>query len=111
MPFRFTAPATSPLAIMGSTELNPASTGLANNTNTPVTATIDFTTTSYRALYAMFNMTVTFGTAPTANTQLQLFALPSLDDGTTFPDGSASITPSGTLLIASFLLIFINEAF
>lgn len=110
--FRWSAPPTSSLQIMSSTELNPASVGLANNANTPATATYDFSSispTAYRQLYALFHATVTFGTAPTANTQLQLFLLPSIrDNGTTFPDGGSAILPAGNLLVASFFVRNVN---
>ena len=39
-------------------------------------------------------LTVTFGTAPTANTTILVWFLQSIDGGTTFEDGSSSIMPT-----------------
>jgi hypothetical protein len=54
-------------------------------------------------LWADLELNASFGSAPTANTVVDAYLLPSVD-GTNYPDGSSSITPSGSLLVGSFVL-------
>lgn len=63
---------------------------LANNTGV-VSSTITFTETDY--LIGLFELVVTYGTAPTANTGCSIWYLQA-PDGTNFEDGSSSVFPA-----------------
>lgn len=53
-------------------------------------------------LYADFVLSVTFGVAPTANTTVDLYLLPSIDGGTTYADAVVAATPAKSMLVGSF---------
>lgn len=92
--FKWSAPAGSTLA---GAELN----SLAFNARVEGQI-LDNTVTRYP--FANFELYIPgFAVAPTADTQIQLYFLPTFD-GTNYTDGSASIAPSSEALIASFTL-------
>jgi hypothetical protein len=78
------------------TELN----SLAATTGKAISAALD--NGSYLDIWADFELAVTFGTAPVLNTIVELYALRSLDGGTTYPDGSSSILPAPTAYVGGF---------
>lgn len=53
-------------------------------------------------LFADLELAVDFVTAPTAGTVVELYLLPSIDGGTTYPDGSTSILPQTSLYVGGF---------
>lgn len=53
-------------------------------------------------LFADLELAVDFVTAPTAGTVVELYLLPSIDGGTTYPDGSTSILPQSSLYVGGF---------
>lgn len=55
-----------------------------------------------RALWAMLELLVTFGTGPTAGSAMELYLLPSIDDGASFADGDAATVPAPGSLAAVF---------
>ena len=69
------------------TELNT----LTNNSYCTAGGAVDNTTNL--DLFADFQCNVTFGTAPTTGTTLDLFLVPSLD-GTNYADGGGAVAPS-----------------
>lgn len=60
---------------------------------------IDNTSNLY--VYSDWDLTCKFQASPTAGSTVDLYLLPSLD-GTNYADGSASVTPSRTLLVGTF---------
>lgn len=62
------------------------------------------------ALWADLELAVTFGTAPTANTVIELYLLPSIDGGTTYPDGSSSVDPQAALYVGGFVVRAVTTA-
>jgi hypothetical protein len=61
-------------------------------------------------LFADFELAVDFVTAPTAGTVVELYVLRSIDGGTTYPDGSASVTPQSSLYAGGFAVRNTNAA-
>jgi hypothetical protein len=53
-------------------------------------------------LFADLELAVDFVSAPTAGTVIELYLLPSIDGGTTYPDGSTSILPQSSLYVGGF---------
>jgi len=53
-------------------------------------------------LFADLELAVDFVSAPTAGTVVELYLLPSIDGGTTYPDGSSSILPQSSLYVGGF---------
>lgn len=53
-------------------------------------------------LFADLELAVDFVSAPTAGTVVELYLLPSIDGGTTYPDGSTSIAPQTSLYVGGF---------
>jgi hypothetical protein len=53
-------------------------------------------------LFADLELAVDFVSAPTAGTVVELYLLPSIDGGTTYPDGSTSILPQSSLYVGGF---------
>ena len=88
-----------------STELN----SLANGSSTAAGATFDNSLTANLFLFALFELNVTFGTAPTAASLINLYILPA-PDGTNFDDGSASIVPPNTSYVGGFPLRAVTTA-
>ena len=79
-----------------STELN----ALASSTGKAISSAIDNST--YLDLFDDLELAVDFVTAPTAGTIVEVYLLPSLDGGTTYPDGSTSILPQSSLYVGGF---------
>ena len=61
-------------------------------------------------LFADLELKVTFATAPTAGTVVELYLLPSIDGGTTYPDGSTSILPQSSLYVGGFAVRAVTTA-
>lgn len=70
-----------------STEMN----SLANNSQAVHASSVTPTSTSFQL--GQYELNVTFGTAPSANTSIFVWLLQETD-GTNFEDGSASVTPT-----------------
>lgn len=60
-------------------------------------------------LFADLELKVTFASAPTAGTVVELYLLPSID-GTVYPDGSASILPQSSLYVGGFAVRAVTTA-
>lgn len=75
---------------------------LTNGSRSALSAEYDNATNKHLA--AIFELTdVSFGTAPTAGSIIELYLLPS-HDGTNYPDGSDTIIPASNLLVGFFVL-------
>jgi hypothetical protein len=70
------------------------SIGLSNNVPSDTDPTLD--------LFADLELAVDFVTAPTGGTVVELYLLPSIDGGTTYPDGSSSVLPQSSLYVGGF---------
>lgn len=92
------------LSSVMSTGLN----ALAATTGKAISAAID--NSSNLDLFDDLELSVTFASAPTAGTVVELYLLPSIDGGTTYPDGSASITPQSSLYVAGFAVRAVTTA-
>lgn len=79
-----------------STELN----ALAAATGKAISSAIDNSTNL--DLFDDLELAVDFVSAPTAGTVIEVYLLPSLDGGTTYPDGDASILPQSSLFVGGF---------
>jgi hypothetical protein len=55
-------------------------------------------------LWADLELAVTFASAPTANSVIELYLLPSIDGGTTYPDGSTTVNPQAALYVGGFVV-------
>lgn len=53
-------------------------------------------------LFADVELTVDFVSAPTAGGVVELYLLPSIDGGTVYPDGSATVLPQSLLYVGGF---------
>ena len=53
-------------------------------------------------LFADLELSVDFVSAPTAGTVVELYLLSSIDGGTTYPNGSASVLPQSSLFVGGF---------
>lgn len=53
-------------------------------------------------LFSDLELAVDFVSAPTAGTVVELYLLPSIDDGVTYPDGSTSVLPQTSLYVGGF---------
>jgi hypothetical protein len=78
------------------TELN----SLANAAATAAGTAQDNSTN--KDLWAIFVLSVTFGTAPTAGATVDLYILPSADGGTNYADAVVAATPARGMLVGSF---------
>lgn len=86
-----------------STELNalPAITGKA--ISAAINNGIDGTSGQpLGMLFADLELAVDFVTAPVASSVVEVYLLPSIDGGTTYPDGSSSIIPQAGLFVGGF---------
>jgi hypothetical protein len=97
------------IATVMSTELNSlgSSSGKAIssaqvNDDTQTQPTLD--------LFADIELKVTFASAPTAGTVIELYVLPSIDGGTTYPDGSTSVAPQTSLYVGGFAVRAVTTA-
>lgn len=79
-----------------STELN----ALASSNGKAVSAAIDNST--YLDLFDDLELAVDFVSAPTVGTVVEVYLLPSIDGGTTYPDGSTSVLPQSSLYVGGF---------
>jgi hypothetical protein len=85
------------------TELN----SLANGSTAIASAGYDNATNLY--LFGLFELNVTFGSAPTAGNTVDLFLVPA-PDGTNYDDGSGSVTPPITCYAGGFPLRAVTTA-
>lgn len=90
------SPPASPVVLLAS-ELN----NLANNARALGTTIIPNATD--RHMFVFFILQVQFTAAPTDQSQIQLYLLPTFD-GTTYTDGSDTVAPSLEALVTSFTL-------
>lgn len=79
-----------------STELN----SLAATTGKAISSAID--NSLDLDLFDDLELSVDFVSAPTAGTIIEVYLLPSIDTGTTYPDGSTSILPQSSLYVGGF---------
>lgn len=86
-----------------STDLN----SLANNTNSAASAAHDNATE--KALWHDLELVVTFGTAPAANSPVEVYLIPSVD-GTNYADGGGTVTPAPNLLVGVFYVRAVTTA-
>lgn len=71
---------------------------------------IDVTDASLNGdLFADLELKVTFASAPTAGTVVELYLLPSLD-GSVYPDGSTSVLPQSSLYVGGFAVRAVTTA-
>lgn len=91
-----------------STELN----ALATPTGKAISAAIDNAVPAAPQgdLFADLELAVDFVAAPTAGTVIELYLLPSIDGGTTYPDGSTSILPQSSLYVGGFAVRAVTTA-
>jgi hypothetical protein len=85
------------------TELN----ALGATTGKAISAAMDNSTNL--DIWADFELSVTFASAPVLNTIVELYLLPSID-GATYPDGSASVLPAPSLYAAGFPVRAVSTA-
>jgi hypothetical protein len=78
------------------TELN----SLASSTGKAISSAFDNSTNL--DLFDDLQLTVTFASAPTAGTVVELYLLPSIDGGTDYADGSTSVLPQSSLYVGGF---------
>jgi hypothetical protein len=86
------------VATVMTTELN----AIAATTGKAISAAQDNSTDL--ALWADLELSVDFVSAPTANTVIELYLVPSIDGGTTYADGSSSIVPQAALYVGGFVV-------
>jgi len=94
-----------------STELN----SLAITSGKAISAALNNATDGVDAttggdLFADLELKVTFASAPTAGSVVELYLLPSIDGGTTYPDGSTSILPQSSLFVGGFAVRAVTTA-
>jgi hypothetical protein len=88
-----------------STELN----ALGATTGKAISSAIDNSTDL--DLFANLELAVDFVSAPTANTIIEVYLLPAVDDtGTVYPDGSSSILPQSSLYVGGFAVRAVTSA-
>lgn len=86
-----------------STELN----SLANDAYTAVGTEVDNATD--QNLFADFELDVTYGTAPDANSVCSLYLIPAVD-GTNYADGGGSVAPPANTFVGNFQLRAVTTA-
>lgn len=86
------------------TELN----ALGSSTGKAISSAIDNSSTL--DLFDDLQLNVTFASAPTAGTVVELYLLPSIDGGTDYPDGSTSVLPQSSLFVAGFAVRAVTTA-
>jgi hypothetical protein len=87
------------------TELN----SLTNGSRAIATNAYDNSTSTALYTYGAFELNVTFGTAPTNQSLIDLYLVPSID-GTNYADASSSVVPSFDYWVGSFQLRNVNTA-
>jgi len=60
--------------------------------------------------FADFELLVSNASAPTVNTVFELYIVPSIDGGTNYADGSASILPQSALYVGGFVVRAVTGA-
>ena len=78
---------------------------LGASTGKAISAALDNTSDGAAAggdLFDDLDLSVNFVSAPTVGTVIELYLLPSLDGGTTYADGSASVEPQSSLFVGGF---------
>jgi hypothetical protein len=80
------------------TELN----ALASTSGKAVSAEIDNSVDL--DLFDDLELTVAFASAPTAGTVVEVYLVTSVDGGTTYADGSASVLPQSSLYVGGFVV-------
>jgi hypothetical protein len=86
-----------------STELN----ALAATTGKAVSAALD--NSGDLDLFDNLELSVTFASAPTVGTVIEVYLLPSVD-GTNYPDGSSTVEPQSSLFVGGFAVRAVNTA-
>ena len=81
---------------------------LGASTGKAITAALD--NSGLLNLWADLELSVTFALAPTVNTVVEVYLLPSLDGGTTYPDGSATVLPQAALYVGGFVVRAVTTA-
>lgn len=94
-----------------STELNTLALTIGKAISTAQTNASDGVDASTGGdLFADLELKVTFASAPTAGTVVELYLLPSIDGGTVYPDGSSSILPQSSLYVGGFAVRAVTTA-
>lgn len=91
------------------TELN----AIAASTGKAISAAFDNTSDGAAAggdLFDDLEMSVDFVSAPVAGGIIEVYLLPSLDGGTTYPDGSATVLPQSSLYVGGFAVRAVTTA-
>jgi len=83
---------------------------LASSTGKAISAAINLTATDPQPPLALWELKVTFAAAPTVDSAVELYLLPSSDGGTTFADGGASVEPQTAHLVGRFVVRAITTA-
>jgi hypothetical protein len=86
------------------TELN----ALASSTGKAISAAIDNSALEQGDLFDDLELTVTFASAPTAGSVVELYLLTSIDAGTSYADGSTTVLPQGSLFVGGFAVRAVN---
>lgn len=97
------------VSLVMSTELN----ALGASSGKAISAAIDNYVPNpapYLDLFDNLELAVDFVAAPTAGSVIELYLLPSIDDGTTYPDGSTSILPQSSLYVGGFAVRAVTSA-
>jgi hypothetical protein len=92
-----------------STELN----SLASSSGKAISSAINNSPTGddpQLDLFTDLELAVDFVSAPTAGTVIELYLLPSIDGGTTYPDGSTSVLPQSSLYVGGFAVRAVTTA-
>lgn len=85
------------------TELN----SLGSLTGKAISSALD--NTAMLALFDDLELNVTFASAPTAGTVVELYVVPSID-GTNYADGSTSVLPQSSLYVGGFAVRAVTTA-
>ena len=86
------------------TELN----AIGSSTGKAISAAFD--NSSDLDLFADLELSVTFASSPVAGAVVELYLLPSIDGGTSYADGSASILPQSSLFVGGFAVRAVTTA-
>lgn len=90
-----------------STELN----SLGATTGKAISAALDnyVSAAPQLDLFADLELAVTFASAPTAGSVVEVYILPSID-GTVYPDGSTTVLPQSSLYVGGFAVRAVTTA-
>lgn len=81
---------------------------LAATTGKAISSAID--NTANLDVFDDLELSVTFASAPIVGSVVEVYLLPSIDGGTTYPDGSASVTPQSALFAGGFAVRAVTTA-